>query len=819
MITSLITDLKFAVRMLAKSPAFTGVAVLSLALGIGPNTAIFSLVNAVLFQDWGVGDPERLVDVYTLNRDGEHFFSRYGTYELVAEGTTDVFEGVTAHSLYTGRIEGTDGESEMVLGEMVTGDYFDIMRVSAAVGRTFVPEEDATPGTHPVIVVSDRFWRTRHGADPGLVGGEIRLNGRPYSVIGVAPPDFKGRVAPGIGTDFWVPFRMYPHLNPNKMSAGDLTISGRVRDGVEPGQAVAAVETVGSRRDAELSAENPERRTRFALSAFSLADVRLHPNFDRTISRMAALLFVAVGLVLLVACVNLAGFLLSRATDRRKEMAVRVAMGAGRGAIVRQLLVESLLLAGAGAALGLALGQAAMRILVSIEPPVPVPVNLEFGLNGPLLIFTAGAAVVAAVLFGLTPALEATRAPVAATLRDESGASGGRRSVGARRLLVTAQMTLSTVLLFGALLFVRSLLEASSLDLGFTARSAAVVKIESWANEYTPEERVAFLDELKRRMGAQPTVTEYGVTARMPLDLGVNILSFDIPGVDPPPDENRHRLEMAPVTPGYFAAMGIPIVEGRSFEETDQEGSQPVTILSQAAAQRYWPGESAVGRVLFPGGDADQTITVVGVAGNVKIWSLGEPPRPYLYVPMHQGYAHGTFSVVARGNAPPAELAAQVQREARAIDPEIFLSEVGTMDDHLGYIYFLPRMAAVLLSLVGVLALLLACVGLYGMVSYGVSRRTREMGIRLALGADRQNVVGLVLKSGLTMVAVGGLVGVAASLGLGQLLERFLFGVGGFDLISILAAPVLLTLIAALATYLPARRASRVDPVRALRTE
>jgi predicted permease len=819
MITSLIADMKFAFRMLAKSPAFTGVAVLSLALGIGPNTAIFSLVHAVLFQDWGVGEPERLVDVYTLTRDGEHFFSRYGVYELVAEGTTDVFQGVTAHSLYTGRIEGTDGESEMVLGEMVTGNYFDIMSVQPALGRTFVPEEDATPGTHPVIVVSDRFWRTRYGADPGLVGGEIRLNGRPYSVIGVAPSDFKGRVAPGIGTDFWVPFRMYPHLNPNKMSAGDLTISGRVRDGVEPGQAVAAVETVGSRRDAELNVEDPERRTRFALSAFSLADVRLHPNFDRTISRMAALLFVAVGLVLLVACVNLAGFLLSRATDRRKEMAVRVAMGAGRGAIVRQLLVESLLLAGVGAALGLALGQAAMRVLVSIEPPVPVPVNLEFGLNGPLLFFTAGAAVVAAVLFGLTPALEATRAPVAATLRDESGASGGRRSVGARRLLVTAQMTLSTVLLFGALLFVRSLLEASNLDLGFTARSAAVVKVESWANEYTPEERVAFLDDLKARMGAQPTVTEYGVTARMPLDLGVNILSFDIPGVDPPPEGNHHRLEMAPVTPGYFAAMGIPIVEGRAFEEADQEGSQPVTILSQAAAQRYWPGESAVGRVLLPSSDADQTITVVGVAGNVKIWSLAEPPRPYLYVPMHQGYAHGTFSVVARGNAPPAELAAQVQREARGIDPEIFLSEVGTMDDHLGYIYFLPRMAAVLLSLVGVLALLLACVGLYGMVSYGVSRRTREMGIRLALGADRQNVVGLVLKSGLTMVAVGGLVGVAASLGLGRLLERFLFGVGGFDLISILAAPLLLSLIAAVATYLPARRASRVDPVRALRTE
>lgn len=818
LVSSLLADLKFAVRTLRKAPGFTLVAVLSLALGIGPNTAIFSLVNAVLFRDWGVDDPARIVDVYTLTGDGQYFFNHYRNYELVSEGATDVFEAVTAHSIFTARIDDAQREPEVVLGEMVTGNYFDVMGVRAAQGRTFLPEEDATPGTHPVVVLSDRYWRTRFGADPALVGGEIRMNGRPYTVIGIAPAAFKGRIAPGLGSDFWVPIRMYPHLDPNKMGAGDLTISGRLRAGVPPQRAIAAVATLAARRDEELRRADPDRRGTFRLIGVSLADVRLHPQFDAIVGKMATLLFVAVGLVLLVACVNLAGFLLSRATDRRKEMAVRVAMGAGNGAIVRQLLVESLMLAGAGGVLGLVLGQVAVRALVSIQPPIPLPMTLEVGLDGPLLVFTAAAAVVAAILFGLTPALEATRAPVASTLRDEAGSSGGKRKVQLRRLLVGAQMALSTVLLFGALLFLRSLDAASRMDLGFSARDGAVVQVESWANEYTEDEADAFVEELDRRLAGQSAVTASGVTTRMPLALGTNVLSFDIPGVDPPPDANHHRLELARVTPGYFDAIGIDLLDGRDFEASDRLESAPVAILSEAAASRYWPGESAVGRVLYPGGSEDEAITVVGVVGNAKIWSLSEAPKPYLYMPYHQG-AYNAFYVVARGNLPAVEMAALVQREARAIDPEIYLAEVQTIEDHLGYIYFLPRMAALLLTLIGVLALVLACIGLYGMVSYGVSRRTREMGIRLALGSDRRGVIGLVLKGGLGLVVVGAGLGIVASLGLGRLLERFVYGVGAIDPLALLAAPLVLAGVALMATYLPARRASRVDPVQALRSE
>lgn len=816
---SLLADVKYGVRTLSKAPAFTVVAILSLALGIGPNTAIFSLVDGVLFQGWGLDEPEEIVDIYELTSDGDYFFNRYSSFELIEEGATDVFSQVANHSVFTGRIESLAGDAELALGEMVTGNYFDVMGVEPFLGRTFLPEEDATEGTHPVLVLGYNYWASRFAADPDVVGREIRLNGRPYTVIGVGPESFNGRIAPAVATSFWVPLSMYPHLSPGKLGAGDYTITARLRPGVSPGEAIAAVETISGREDAERQARNPERRGRFQLVGVSLADVKVHPGFDSVLTQIAALLFMAVALVLLVACVNLAGFLLSRAADRRKEMAVRVAMGAGRVAIIRQLLVESLLLALAGAIVGLGLGQLALRAALSVEIPLLLPHDLDLGLDPALLLFTAGTAVVAAVVFGLTPALEATRAPTAATLRDESGSSGGRGKVGARKALVAAQMALSTMLLFGAALFVRSLQAASDLDLGFATRDAAVADVSTTANEYTLEERVAFVEELTRRLEAEPGITHVALTGRMPLDLGTRNVSFDIPGIEPPPDQNRHYLEYAPVTAGYFETLGIEIREGRTFEESDRTGAPEVVILSRAAADRYWPDGTALGQTLYIGQDGSTPLTVVGVADNVKIWSLGEAPFPYMYRPYFQGLETSAFSVIARGTRPGSEIAATIREEARAIDPDIFITELGTLEDHLGYAYFLPRMAAAILSFVGLLALTLACLGLYGMVSYAVSRRTREMGIRIALGAERSKVIALVLKSGLILVAVGAGVGIVGSIFVGRIADQFLYGAGALDPLAIAAAPLVLALVAATATYLPARRAARVDPVRALRAE
>lgn len=814
LMSSLVQDLKFALRMMVKAPAFTAVAVLSLALGIGPNTAIFSVVDSLLLTDWGVEEPATVMDIYTLTDDGEYFYSYYSLMELVEEGGDDAFREVAASAQYSGTIE-LGGRSELFLGELVTGDYFQVLGVDAARGRTFLPEEDATPGTHPVVVVSDRFWRTRHDADPGLVGSEIRLNGRPYTVVGIAPPEFKGRVAPGLGTDFWAPIRMYPHLAPGQMGNGNLLITARLAPGVSPDQARAVLDAVAAR----FNEQRPERRSQLEIGAVTLDEILLHPNFDGALTAISALVFVAVGLVLLIACVNLAGFLLSRATDRRKEMAVRVAMGAGRRDILRQLLVESLVLASLGGALGLALGLGVVRLFLGMDLPVQVPLNMEVGLNGRILLFTGIATVGAALLFGLTPALEATRAPTAATLRDEGGGSGGRRKVGARGFMVAAQMALSTVLLVGAGLFLRSLDSARSLDVGFDTGPAAVVTVDAWAGEMTPEEQQAFADQLFDRVRRLPAVRTAGMTTRLPLDLGVTNSSFGVPGVEPPPGRDAWVLELAYVTPGYFETMGIDVVEGRALTDADREDAQRVVLVTRAAAERFWPGESALGRTIHRTASPEDEMVVVGVVEDAKIWSLTEPPRPYLYIPTTQGTAFGRYHVVARGEAAPSALADRIRAEARALDPDVFLSRVTTLDGHLAYIYFLPRAGAFLLLLVGGLAVVMACVGLYGMVSYSVARRTREMGIRLALGADRGAVVGMMVKRGLALVAVGGSVGLVAALFAGRLVEGFLIGVGGLDPLALGAAPLFLGVVAALAAWLPARRAAAVDPVEALRSE
>ncbi|MDP2955836.1 MAG: ABC transporter permease [Longimicrobiales bacterium] len=812
--TSLMADLRFALRMMRKAPGFTAVAILSLALGMGPNTAIFSLVNTLLFQEWGVHEPEGLVDIYTLTRDDRHFYSYYSVFELADEGMDDVFDDVTTYAMYAVNLE-RDGTGELVLGEIVKGNYFDVMGVSAAQGRTFLPEEDATPGTHPVVVLSHRYWQSRHGGDPALVGREVRVNGRPYTVVGITPATFRGRISPGIGSDFWVPLQMYPHLSPDKFSNGDFSITGRLRPGITPQRANQELAAVAAR----YNESRPESRSQLRLDGVNVADVRFHPDLDGVVGAMAALLVVAVGLVLLVACVNLAGFFLARATDRRKEVAVRVALGAGRGAILRQLLVESLLLSALGGALGLLLGQAALRLVLSYEPPLPIPVHLEVALDGRLLAFTGISVAVAAVLFGLAPALEATRSPVASTLRDEAGSSGGRRKVGARQLMVGAQMALSTVLLFAGGLFVRSLQSATERDVGFSTAPAAVVGVEPWANQYTAEQDVAFVNALVDNLRSTPGIRQVAVADRLPLALGAISTAVAVPGVEPPPDANAFSLEFTPVTPGYFATMGIELAEGRDFDGGDAPEGQQVAVVSRAAAQLFWPGQSAVGKTMFLGGDLEREVVVVGVADDVPIWSLTEAPRPYFYVPVGQRDAGQRHLVVARGDLPAGELAARIRDEARRLDPEIFISDVGTMADHLGYIFFLPRMAAAILSAVGLLALLLASIGLYGMVSYSVARRTREMGIRQALGAEAGQVVSMVMRGGMKVVLLGGAVGMAAALALGAVVERFLIGVGSFDPLALVAAPLVLTSVAAAATWLPARRVSRVDPVQALRSE
>ena len=814
-VSALRRDLSYALRLLTRTPGFATVVILSLALGIGPNTAIFSIVNGLFFRDRGVADPDTLVDVWEMGRDGRLNYTYYSVYEDVLEGTTDVFSDVAVYSPISARIEGDLGATP-IYAEMVSSNFFDVLGVRASIGRTFLPEEGLTPGTHPVTVLSDRLFRQRFGAEPSLVGESVRINGRSYTVVGVADPSFRGKMVPGIEVDLWVPMMMYPHLKPNQMTSnGDVQMTGRLLAGTPPARATAALDGVAARIDEERG----DSRSSFALGSYVLGDHYFSPDLDGVIGAMAALLLAVVGLVLLVACVNLAGFFLARATDRRREMSIRTAMGAGQGAILRQLLIESLVLAAVGGLIGLALGHFLVRFVTRIDFPLPLPVTLDLGLDGRVLAFTAFVTIGAGLLFGLIPALRASRAPVASVLRDESGAAGGRGKTRARNIMVGAQMALSMVLLVGAGLFLKSFRTMAAIDVGFDTGPAAILNVDAASTGYAPEEMVGLYENIEREIRDNSLVQEVGMGYRLPLALGNVNRAFEIPGVAPPENDDFHLLELSYVTAPYFEVMGIDLLRGRNFTTADDTTGAPVVIVSQAAAQRFWPGENPTGRIIQAPNNPERSWSVVGVVADAKIWRVTESPRPYLYFPVSQASSPGIMHFVARGSGSPDALARQMAEAARRVDPDLFIVDARTMTEHLQYSRFLPQMAALLVGAFAGLALTLASVGLYGIVSYGVSRRTRELGIRISLGAERSRITRLVMRAGLVSVGVGALVGLVGAVVAARLVERFLIGVEGWDPATFLVVPLVLAGVAFLAAYLPARRANRVDPIEALRAE
>ncbi len=813
-----VQDLRYAVRRLRQAPGFTFVAVLIIGLGIGANTAIFSIVNAVLLRPQPFAQPDRLVNVYVSGSNGSAAATTsYPEYRALRE-RTDLFSGVASFDLQMASRATAEG-SETAFVEVVSANYWDVLGLTPSRGRGFRADEDR-PGSSVVAVMGYQMWERRFGADPGVVGSTVRLDGVPVTIVGIGPRNYRGVVG-ALTTEFWIPTGSMAALTPElegQLERRDMRsawVRARLQPGVTVERARAGVEVLMAALAREFPASNAGR-TALVVPA---AGVRIYPAVDRALYPIAALLLVVVGLVLAIACSNLANLLLARATARQKEVALRLALGSSRGRLVRQLVTESGLLGLLGGALGLGLAALLVRAIVSFQPPIAVPLALDLHLDGRVLAFTAALALGTGLLFGLAPALKATRPDLVRGLRDEEHTVAlGDHRFGLRNVLVVLQVAGSVVLLIGAGLFVRSLGHAQQIDPGFERDRAAILTVNLGLGRMDSTRARQLLHDFADRIAATPGVRQVALTDRVPLGFTVRTREITIPGVEPPAGHDALEVDYGVVGPGYFRTLGIPLVRGRGFEPADDQSSATVVVVSEAMARAYWGTVDVIGRRLRLDGATGPALEIVGVARDTKVRTLGEQPRPYLYGAFEQQY-DDLVAVVAATDGDPTPVVDRMRREFRAAYPDVPIFDAQTMAEHLGLMLFLPRMAAGLLSIFGLLAVGLAAVGLYGVVAFAVARRTREIGVRIALGAASGQVMRLVLGRSMALVGVGLGVGLVLALVAARLLAGALYGLSPSDPIAIGGTIGFLALVAVLASYLPARRAARVDPLVAIKGE
>jgi putative ABC transport system permease protein len=813
----LVRDFRFAARLLARKPMTSALAALSLALGIGVNAAIFSLVDAVLLRDPPALRPAQLMEVYTSDSGGFRYATAsYPDYLDLRDGN-DVFSQLAAFDMTVASHDVGEG-SELLFGEEVSANYFEMLGLEPALGRFLVPAEEAPAGAHPVVVLGHGFWQRRFGGDPAVVGRSLRLNGRDFEIVGVAPEKLKGDV-PGVADDYWLPLSMHDAISESprlgKRGSRSLFLRGRLAPGVSAAQAQARFDVLAQR----LAAEYPDTNEGRTITLVPSRQVALNPGIDGPLFGVAGLLMAIVGMVLLIACSNIANLLLARAADRSREIAVRLALGAGRRRLVRQLLAESLLLAVPAGLGGLLLAAATTRLLVRFKPPLPIPLALDLGLDGRVLAFTLAVTVATGLLCGLAPALQASRPQLVGALKDDAAALGRRfRRLGLRNVLVTGQVAVSTLLLVGAGLFLRSLANARAVDPGFSLRQGVMAQVAlGFGNRYTEQEGRLFYQRLVERVAALPGVDSVALAEHLPLAMQIHTRGLQVEGQPEVDEKDWPEADVATVGPGYFRTMGIPLPWGRGFSNADGPEAPGVVVVNETAARRYWPGEEPLGKHLrFD--DKGPWLAVVGVAGDGKYRTLGEDPRPFVYQAFAQDYS-SMMGVVVASRLDEGQLLAQVRHEIAALDPHAPIFDIKPMSEHLAVMLFPARMGAVLLAAFGVLGLVLASVGLYGVVAYSVSRRTREVGIRRAVGAGDGAVVRLVVGEGMVLVGVGVAVGLGLALAAGRFLGSLLYGIGAADPVTFVAVPLLLGAVALAANLIPARRALRVDPMEALRYE
>jgi putative ABC transport system permease protein len=809
----LIRDVRYAVRRLAARPGFTATAILSLALGIGANSAMFTLVNEVIFRRPPVAEPERLVHLYSSRPNSPFDAMAYPDLVDLARGTQDIFSGLATATFAIVSTE-QDGRPERLIAELLSPGFFGVLGIRPAVGRLFDSTDAPAIGSGSIAVLSNAYWRRAYGGRADVVGKTIRLGGKPYQIVGVTPAEYGGTIR-GVTASVFLPVTMASEVNnepdffTNRSNQGTFA-TARLEPGVGLAQARVAIDRVVTDLRERWPAEWDQTRT---VSMLPDREVIVWPPIDRILVPAAWMLMVVVGLVLVVACANLAAFLLARAVDRRKEIAVRLALGATRGQLMTQLLVETVLLALGGGLAGVLLGRAALRLVLAADLPLPVPLTLDLTLDWRVLTFSVGMSIAAGIFFGLAPAIQSTRLELASVIRDET-TGGGRRKGRLRSVLLGGQVAVAVVLLIAAGLFVRSLDAARQVDPGFGHAPTVTVWL-GLPNTRTSIEALGDFDRIRARVGEIPGIEAVGMMSNIHLNvMASSATTIQVDGVEPPRGQQGHQVDHAVVDTGFFSAMGLELRAGRGFRIGDSSSRAPVAIVNEAFARKFWPGREPIGQ-RFRRLDGRE-VEVVGLVNTVKIRSLDEEPRPFIYEPITADGA-SVYWLIARARQDAEGAQAQVLAAIRRESPQAFVIDAQTMARHISLMSLPFRLAATALACFAGLAMVMASVGLYGTVSYAVAQRSREVGIRLSLGADRRSVIRLLLWGGLRLVLVGVGSGLAVAALAARLLQGLLFGVRAVDPVTFVVVPIVLVAVAGLAAWVPARRAGAVDPLRALK--
>jgi predicted permease len=820
LIETTIQDLRYALRMLRKSPGFTAVAVVTLALGIGANTTIFSLADTLLFRPLPVAQPGRLVVLMRqkLEQPGSYSSFSYPDYQDLS-GQTKALSGLAASSSITASMT-MNGEAARVEGEIASGNYFSVLGIRPALGRAFLPDEDQTADAHPVMVASDGFWRDRLNADPGVIGRSVVLNRHSFTIIGVAPAGFHG-LSVGSSPAFWVPLAMHDQAMPSFTFEGRSLFYARGCDWLdlvgrlEPGHSVAEAGAEMKALARHEAAVYPEARKGWTVLVSPLNRERLMPwNADTT--QLIGLLMAVVGLVLLIACSNVAGLLLARASVRRMEIGVRAGLGAPRGRLIRQLLTESLMLAALGGASAVLLASFASRLLTTLRLPGIDMMALGLGVDWRVLTFTSAVAALTAMIFGIVPALATSKMDVAETLRG-SPRGAGTDKARFRQSLVIAQIALSLLLLVGSGLLIRTLWNVLQMNLGFEGRNLLLASVDLGLEGYMEARAAQFYQQILERVRESPGVDSAAWASTAPLS-GLHIADdIVLEGSSRLGRGQRVNVDMNWVSPGFFLTLGIPLVAGRDFTAQDGESTQRVAVVSQSTARLFWPGQNPLDQRFWENGRSFQVIGVVKDGRYYNSWRK-DSARPFVFLAFHQAFqSQGTLLV--RGQTGTGSLAALVRRDVRAMDPNLPIFDVMTFQQQFQEGLLFERVGAMLVGVFGALALALAAVGIFGLVSYSVGQRTHEIGVRMALGAQRRDVMSLVLRQGLALTAVGVAVGLGVAIALTRLLSSLLYGVKPADPLTLSLATLTLAGVAFVSCYIPARRATRVDPMVTLRCE